>query len=339
MILSKKADAFLRSIENDKRYAETKRLFKKFWIEDKNRDLLGCCEFRSPEDETVRKVRGIIHKYLKSLDFNDRPSMREAINFFFDGFAEEWRSGQPMCMMDKCWDPTERTIFMLKYLQGGEKPAAEARRSQAEIAEYLGLSENAVGAALASLERKLNLLGSNIEIERSGCRGNNYDNTVHPVFLALNLTEAFFLTEVLRRTFDTISGEGKRWQDTAADIAYDVRRQLSENYCIGQMDRLHKQYFGDRAEVDFTKAPSGRTPKIGYRMEGIDEEEVWRLGSLEKLGYGRNVVVMKLKGEDEVYKGSVNYDEEGDVWFFECADGRRIEIPPAEALEKFKIER
>ena len=339
MTLSKKADAFLSSIENDKRYAKEKKLFEKFWIEDKNSELLGGCEIRSPEDETVGKVRRIVHEYLKSLDFNDRPPMREAINFFFDGFAEEWRGGQPMCMLDKCWDATERTIFMLKYLQGGEVPAPDARRSQADIAEYLGMSENAVGAALASLERKLNLLGSNIEIERSGSRGNNYDNTVHPVFLALNLTEAFFLTEVLRRVFDSLTGENKRWQDTAADIAYDVRRQLSENYCIGQMERLHKQYYRDREKVDFTKAPSGRTPKRGYRKEGIDEEEVWRLGSLEKLGYGRNVVVMKLKGEDEVYKGSVDYDEESDVWFFECTDGRRIEIPPAEALEKLKIER
>ena len=141
-------------------------------------------------------------------------------------------------MMDKCMGSTEKTIYLLKYLQGGEEPTAGVRRTLEEIAEDLGISANAAGSIWGPFADGINLLGSDIKITRRSSRGNNYDNTVHPVFLALNLKEAFFLTEVLRRTFDN----NARWQDTAADIAYDVRRQLSKHYCIPQMERLHKHY-------------------------------------------------------------------------------------------------
>ncbi len=246
MTLGERADRYLKSIEYPDRY---KDLFYEFW-ENAGRSV-GNIEVGTPDDSNnITAVRDVVHKYVKSLDLDKRPPMRNAINYFFGSYVSEWNgrgsNRQPMCMMDKCWDPTEKTIYLLKYLQGGEEPAEEVQRTMLDIAGHFGISNTAAGSIWGSLEYGINLLGSDIKITRRSIRGNNYDNTVHPVFLALNLTEAFVLTEVLRRVFDALTGENKRWQDTAADIAYDVRRQLSENYCLGQMERLHNQYYGDR---------------------------------------------------------------------------------------------
>ena len=346
MTLGERAEQYLRDTEDNKEFAERRRIFRKFW--EKIGKKLEKYEIKSPDDDVaIKEVRSLLHNYVRSLDFEDRLSAAWVINDFFEGFENVWRKkcqgyrscraqpSQPMCMIDKYMDSTEKMIFMLKYLQGGEQPSKEVQRTQKQIAEYLGTTKNTVSTIWGSLQNGLNLLGSDIKITRPSDKGNNYDNTVHPVFLALNLTEAFFLTEVLRRTFD----EDARWQDVAADIAYDVRRQLSKDYCTGQMDRLHRQYYGKEDEIDFKKSPSGKAAEKGYRPEQIDEKAVWRLGSLEKLGEGRNVVVMKLKGEDEIYHGSVHYNEEEKIWSFECDDGRRIDIPPSEALEMLKIPR
>ena len=335
MTLGEKASKYLESISYPDK---NKDLFEEFWNAEGR--TIGDIEVGTPEDENnITAVREVVHKYVKSLDLDKRPPMRNAINFFFGSCVSEWSgrgsNRQPVCMMDKCMDSTEKTIYLLKYLQGGEEPATEVQRTMQDIADHFGISNTAAGSIWGSLEYGINLLGSDIKITRRSIRGNNYDNTVHPVFLALNLTEAFFLTEVLRRVFDALTGENKRWQDTAADIAYDVRRQLSENYCTGQMERLHKQYYGDRTGVDFSKTPSGRMTKKGYRPERIDDEEVWLPEMLEKLNYcGSHAVEMKIKGDDETYTGSVHYEK--GAWYFICSDGHRKKIPPAETLEKLR---
>ncbi|KEJ92097.1 hypothetical protein JS73_07710 [Synergistes jonesii] len=53
------------------------------------------------------------------------------------------------------------------------------------------------------------------------------------------------------------------------------------------------KYLSPTEKTGFTKTPSGRDVKKGYRPEQIGGEEVWRLGMLEKLTYGRHDVEMK----------------------------------------------
>lgn len=337
MTLGEKANEYLNASKNsDDDYREP---FKKFWVAE-GENIRNIEVGTSADESNIKTVRSAVHSYVRSLDIDDRHLMRKAINEFFKKYVKEWQcdgsNRQLMCMMDKCMDSTERIIFLLKYLQGGEKPSAEVRRTLEDIAKELGISDNAAGSIWEPLEDGMNILGSDIKITRRSRRGNNYDNTVHPVFLALNLTEAFFLTEVLRRTFDTVTGENKKWQDVAADIAYDVHRQLS-SYCASQMGRLRKHYYGNCGEVNYKKAPSGRPTKKGYRPERIDKEEVWPVEMLYKLGHCcGHVVEMKLKGEDEIYTGNVCYDEDKGIWYFICSDGRVINIPPAEMLERLR---
>jgi len=194
-------------------------------------------------DETNKMISSFIRSY-----FDERENVITSINCYMNylkKFGLDYASDR-FCQVDKIYRGDEMKIKLLKYLQ-------QPRGNREEIAEHFNMSSNAINAHLSELQNGCDILGSNVKIDPS--RGTNeYDSTIHPVFLALNLSEIFTLTVALKNCT-----KKSVFADTANDIADDVYRQLTD-YGKGIIDKRAKE-----AGVRFEDS------KGGYRQE-IDEK-------------------------------------------------------------------
>ena len=167
---------------------------------------------QSHRSETNKVIRSFAHQF-----FDDRENIVTSINHFMAHLKQYGLSyeGDLFCQVDKIYRGDEIKIKLLKYLQ---KP----RGTREKIADHFNMSSNAINNHLTELQDGCFILGSRVKIAPS--RGTNeYDSTVHPVFLALNLSEIYTLTVALK-SFTSKSV----FSDTANDIADDVYRQLTE---------------------------------------------------------------------------------------------------------------
>ena len=198
---------------------------------------------QSHMSDTNKLISSFIRSY-----FDERENIVTSINRFMlylktPGLIYE---GDLFCHVDRIYRGDEMKIKLLKYLQ-------QPRGNREKIAEHFNMSSNAINAHLGELQNGCDILGSNVKICPS--RGTNeYDSTIHPVFLALNLSEIYTLTVALK-----ICTKKSVFTDTANDIADDVYRQLTE-YGKGVIDKRAKE-----AGVQFGDS------KGGYRQE-IDEK-------------------------------------------------------------------
>ena len=86
----------------------------------------------------------------------------------------------------------ERRLEIAKYLHEPHTPK--------EIQEHFDISEETCKKDLKALRDGLEAFGTTIELEQKNSgRKRYYKATVHPVFLALNLTEAYAMTAYLQR--------------------------------------------------------------------------------------------------------------------------------------------
>ena len=101
--------------------------------------------------------------------------------------------------LDKLTERAEVEIELLKLMQGGTIPELNSR-TRDDLADKLHFTPDALKPYLRRLQNGKNLLGSTVQVELK--RGKNvYDSTIHPVFLALNLSEVNFLVNHLRLQF------------------------------------------------------------------------------------------------------------------------------------------
>jgi hypothetical protein len=148
--------------------------------------------------------------------FEDRDDVINTIIGFleFIGLESSGTESLTYIEIEDLYERNEFDVKLLKYLQ--QKP-----RSRGDIAKHFRMTERSLGDHLRSIEDGRNILGSKVKIEL--IRGTNqYDSTVHPIFLALNLTEVYTLTIALKKYI-----RSSPLNDTAGDIAEDVYRQLS----------------------------------------------------------------------------------------------------------------
>lgn len=115
-------------------------------------------------------------------------------------------------------DKKERQIDILKQLHA--KPM-----SKEELADIYNISSKTLKTDLNELENGTEFLGQcikiNLEMNRSdGSVG--YKSTVHPVFLALNMMEAYALTAGLKKI-----SQGTAYEHIFNDIADSIYSQLS----------------------------------------------------------------------------------------------------------------
>ncbi len=122
---------------------------------------------------------------------------------------------EKFCKHEDVTNSTEFKIILLKYLQG------EGKRRK-KIAEYFNISERSLSNRINELQSIDNqILGIKIQIELERGR-NNYNSTVHPIFLALNLSEVYGLLLTLENAENSIYGE------TIKDIKSDIINQLTD---------------------------------------------------------------------------------------------------------------
>ncbi len=122
-----------------------------------------------------------------------------------------------LCQVDKIYDSIEFKVKLLKFLQGKK----EGIRRE-EIARYFNVSEYTIGKRLLELQSTENhILGTKVKIELKR-KTNSYNSTVHPIFLALNLSEVYTLLGILIQQEPSISG------GTARSMTSDIVSQLTD---------------------------------------------------------------------------------------------------------------
>ena len=249
----------------------------------------------------VGEVKKSAREAIINLPFDDRNSVMEAFNEFM---ATEFpHSGFTAITWDKVHSSDEIKIELLKLTQTGNPEGNHQSRD--ELAAALFMSPEALKPHLKKLQQGMNLLGSHVKIELAHS-DNVYDSTIHPIFLALNLTEVNFLVNCLRLQF-----RGSEFEKIADDIAADVYRQLSD-YGKRVTDRVAGQNaieaMGDRPK---------RELRPGYRKE-IDTQDI------PYLFKSRQCVMEDISNSGEKIYGKIR--AENGEYVFEAVDGEKYEL-------------
>lgn len=161
-----------------------------------------------------------IEKYANHIPFTSRIGCAREINEACDSFFSS--TFAKVCRLDRIFDNTEMDILLLKELQGGSNEALY-NQTQADRAERFGMSTNAIQARIHALEDGKEVLGHHVKINIDGRGRAAYDNTIHPIFLTLNLKEVYLLTVAMRQVF-----AGTAFQNLSVSVSSDIYNQLSE---------------------------------------------------------------------------------------------------------------
>lgn len=106
-------------------------------------------------------------------------------------------------------NPTERQIEMVKYLH---EP-----RSRAEVARHFGLEPRTIRKDLQQLAQGTEFLGVELKTEFSG-RDLRYRSSLHPVFLVMDLAQAYAATVGLLKLMEPGSEQHAFYERLAANI-------------------------------------------------------------------------------------------------------------------------
>lgn len=231
-----------------------------------------------------------VNEYIREkVKFDDKPSVVKALNAEYGD----------ICNPEKIFTRTEIEIYLLKCLQSGEDISKKISREK--LSEDFGYkSTRAFGNHLRKLDKEHDLLGNLIEIENLRHGNNTYDHTIHPVFLALNLTEVYFLTVILP------SIANKFEKETALDIAGDIYRQLScyakekiDHFINAkEKDNLLKRNRGYRKEkedgvLDFNKHEWKCTLQLN--------DKKWYSGVIKRDKNNSYIIINDITGESRVF--------------------------------------
>ncbi|MBQ6326573.1 MAG: hypothetical protein IJJ45_12465 [Clostridia bacterium] len=202
---------------------------------------------RTPEQirqlpDGVKDLSDLIHAFIRMLPFTERLTAIRQFNELFtcgvDGFRFselQANTGRSYCAVERLFDQTEMEVLLLKRLQndeykrlsesglidhgGGSRQNGDSRD---RVAKEFRTSPQSLLPYLNRLEHGTNILGHDIRIALSK-RGIAYDDTVHPVFLTLNPSEAALLTIGLKQKY-----ADSDQKVLAERIADDIYSQLSE---------------------------------------------------------------------------------------------------------------
>lgn len=222
----------------------------------------------NPQGGLKRYLQDRINELLREEPFETRLAAMGEINAFFDDERivkywmkdpENWQESRRICKFDEVFNKTEVYVLLLKYLQGGENTQEKYQHRRDEIAETFGVSRKTIDAYITELCDGAEILGTRVKIDIRR-RDNNYDDTIHPVFLALNLSEVYLLTVAMRKLMETSGLEG-----AYTEIVKDIYSQLSE-YAREKIDQA-----ADRDSVDLSDVKACRDKKRANRKETIND--------------------------------------------------------------------
>lgn len=131
--------------------------------------------------------------------------------------------------------PLERRIEIVKLLQGTELRTGD-------LANHFGVAEErTIRADLEALRNGLDVFGTIIQIESKHYDGNPrqyYKSTVHPIMLALNLSELFALLKLLENSEDYLCSDIYRH---IFDCVYSQMTPYAEVHIAGKLKRRYKK--------------------------------------------------------------------------------------------------
>ncbi len=226
------------------------------------------CDTDMELDTILEKLQPKLRDY-----FDERPVLVQYLNIMF--VRSKLKNGsENFIQPDKLYSGPEIDILLLKCLQGGEQEK-EWKMTRGKIAKYFGFSENTLYNHLKDLQDGVRILGSHAQIELRR-RSNNYDSTIHPTFLPLNMSEVYFLSVAVPALMRDNANSSM-----ANAIAADIYSQLSDyaKSIIGPWledevrEALHDHALKYRIETDFPELAyfekSGKRCKLNYKGETV----------------------------------------------------------------------
>lgn len=175
-------------------------------------------------------------------------------------------------------NPAERQIEMVKYLH---EP-----RSRGEVARRFGLEPRTIRKDLQQLAHGTSFLGVTLQAEFSG-RDLRYRSSQHPVFLVMDLSQAYASTVGLLKLVDADSEQ----HDFYAQLAANIYAQLSDY----ARDRLRQQAPLEAARLE------ALGPSAAPEWQSHQQSKADRLIYLVKSGKPATLSLL-LQGEEQTFR-------------------------------------
>lgn len=243
-------------------------------------------------------------KYARNVPYTARIGFSRELNDVCDAFFAG--AFGKVCRVDRIFDNTEMDILLLKELQGGSDESLY-NKSQADRAVSFGMSTNAMQSRIHALEDGKEILGHHVKINIAGRRRTAYDDTIHPVFLTLNLKEAYFMTVEMRKAF-----AGTPFEGLSEDISTDIYSQLTD-YARSVL-QSHIEEAGIEYDIPRLNALTNRRPET--------HDAVYYLKSQE--------LCLLLLPDGTTYTGRIRIDGNEEILL--TTEGAKITLPDSPIL-------
>lgn len=201
-------------------------------------------------------------------------------------------------------EPFERRLKIIKLLHGKEMRTGE-------LAEYFDVDERTIRTDVDALREGMDVLGTKVKIEsrHAGSQKHYFISTVHPIVLALNLSELFALLKLFENA--SMKDGGEIYKNIFQGI-YSQMTDYAESRIAGLLENKYdKTQIINRLEEDAFRhedyklvywMKSGRYIEISYLDKGNElMKEKARL--LDNKGDR-----LKIKGEDGKQR-FINYND------------------------------
>jgi hypothetical protein len=227
-------------------------------------------------------------KEAKKLNFNKYPIYKVLDDFF----TYLKRNYSVEFDINKYFEKTvknknESQLDILKELHGSGK-------TKEDLMKVYAVNERTLHTDLTELQNGVSFLDQPIKINIVKKHGKNtYNSTVHPVFLPLNLTEAYALTAYLKKI-----SRGTEYGEVLNDMADWIYSQLSP-YGKGRIDRSVQS----RGECT-----SFNIERPGFRDENdlIEKRRSYRIMNREKTMESGSIKY-EVDGESKTITGKMYY--------------------------------
>lgn len=201
-------------------------------------------------------------------------------------------------------EPFERRLKIIKLLHGKEMRTGE-------LAEYFDVDERTIRTDVDALREGMDVLGTKVKIEsrHAGSQKHYFISTVHPIVLALNLSELFALLKLFENA--SMKDGGEIYKNIFQGI-YSQMTDYAESRIAGLLENKYdKTQIINRLEEDAFRhedyklvywMKSGRYIEISYLDKGNElMKEKARL--LDNKGDR-----LKIEGEDGKQR-FINYND------------------------------
>jgi len=206
--------------------------------------------------------------------------------------------------------PKERQIDILKNFH--------CKTTRKKLSKIYGVSERTIYEDLDSLEKGIVFMDTEIKVNFNN-KKSEFEDTVHPIFLALNLTEVNllmnFLPEILEEYKQNCYDSFKRKRINRVNTLINKMKIQLSDYAVGELNI-------DCKNID-------KTMKFTSEKEFIKKDDNYLDYLLKAERKTRSFLINGIE-----YEGNINYDDDG--YFIFTTDNEIIRINKDEDDIKYK---